>query len=41
MPLAMSAGLPFTALRDLMIPHPILAEGVVGIFSAVLASDAN
>ncbi len=39
--LAMSAGLPFTALRDLIISHPTLAEGVVGLFSAVPASDAN
>lgn len=33
--LAMSAGLPYTALRNLIIAHPTLAEGVVGLFSAV------
>jgi pyruvate/2-oxoglutarate dehydrogenase complex dihydrolipoamide dehydrogenase (E3) component len=33
--LAMSAGLPYTALRDLIITHPTFAEGLVYLFSAV------
>ena len=32
--LAMSAGLPYTALRDLILTHPTLAEGLVSLFSA-------
>jgi pyruvate/2-oxoglutarate dehydrogenase complex dihydrolipoamide dehydrogenase (E3) component len=35
--LAMSAGLPYTALRDLIITHPTLAEGRAYLFSAVHA----
>ena len=35
--LAMSAGLPYTALRDMIVTHPTLAEGVVALFSAVPA----
>jgi hypothetical protein len=31
----MSAGLPYTALRDLIITHPTLTEGLVYLFSAV------
>lgn len=34
--LAMSAGLPYTALRDLIITHPTLSEGLVYLFSAPL-----
>ena len=33
--LAMSAGLPYTALRDLILTHPTLSEGLVYLFSAV------
>jgi pyruvate/2-oxoglutarate dehydrogenase complex dihydrolipoamide dehydrogenase (E3) component len=33
--LAMSAGLPHTALRDLIITHPTLTEGLVYLFSSV------
>jgi hypothetical protein len=32
--LAMGAGLPYTGLRDLIISHPTLAEGLVALFSA-------
>jgi len=33
--LAMSAGLPYTALRDLILTHPTITEGFIGLFSAV------
>jgi pyruvate/2-oxoglutarate dehydrogenase complex dihydrolipoamide dehydrogenase (E3) component len=33
--LAMSAGLPYTALRDLIVTHPTLTEGLVHLFSSV------
>jgi pyruvate/2-oxoglutarate dehydrogenase complex dihydrolipoamide dehydrogenase (E3) component len=33
--LAMSAGLPYTALRDLIITHPTLTEGLVYLFASV------
>jgi pyruvate/2-oxoglutarate dehydrogenase complex dihydrolipoamide dehydrogenase (E3) component len=33
--LAMSAGLPYTALRDLILTHPTLSEGLVALFSTV------
>ena len=33
--LAMTHNLPYTALRDLIIAHPTLAEGLVSLFSAV------
>jgi pyruvate/2-oxoglutarate dehydrogenase complex dihydrolipoamide dehydrogenase (E3) component len=33
--LAMSAGLPYTALRDLIVTHPTLAEGLVYLFASV------
>ena len=32
---AMLAGLPYTALRDAVLTHPTMAEGLVGLFSAV------
>jgi pyruvate/2-oxoglutarate dehydrogenase complex dihydrolipoamide dehydrogenase (E3) component len=35
--LAMSAGLPYTALRDLILTHPTITEGLVVLFSAVPA----
>ena len=33
--LAMSAGLPYTALRDMILTHPTLAEGLVALFATV------
>ena len=36
--LAMAHGLPFTAVRDLVIAHPTYAEGLVTLFGAVPAS---
>jgi pyruvate/2-oxoglutarate dehydrogenase complex dihydrolipoamide dehydrogenase (E3) component len=38
--IAMSAGLPYTALRDAVITHPTLLEGLTGLFSAVPPSAA-
>ncbi len=32
---AMAAGLPYTALRDMVLTHPTIAEGLVALFSAV------
>jgi pyruvate/2-oxoglutarate dehydrogenase complex dihydrolipoamide dehydrogenase (E3) component len=34
---AMIAGLPYTALRDAIITHPTLSEGLISLFSAVPA----
>ena len=34
--LAMAAGLPYTSLRDLILTHPTLTEGLVYLFSSVL-----
>ncbi len=34
---AMSAGLPYTVLRDMVLTHPTIAEGLVILFSAVPA----
>ena len=36
--LAISVGLPYTALRDSIFTHPTMAEGLVLLFSAVPAS---
>jgi pyruvate/2-oxoglutarate dehydrogenase complex dihydrolipoamide dehydrogenase (E3) component len=33
--IAMIAGLPFTALRDAVLTHPTLAEGLIPLFSSV------
>jgi hypothetical protein len=33
----MAAGLPYTALRDMVLTHPTMAEGLVVLFSAVPA----
>jgi pyruvate/2-oxoglutarate dehydrogenase complex dihydrolipoamide dehydrogenase (E3) component len=33
--IAMVAGLPYTALRDAMLTHPTLVEGLIGLFSSV------
>ena len=35
---AMSAGLPYTVLRDMIIAHPTMAEGLVGLFSSPLSA---
>ncbi len=32
---AMAAGLPYTALRDMILTHPTMAEGLAGLFSSV------
>ena len=34
---AMLAGLPYTALRDMVLTHPTIAEGLGGLFSTVPA----
>jgi pyruvate/2-oxoglutarate dehydrogenase complex dihydrolipoamide dehydrogenase (E3) component len=34
---AMAAGLPYTALRDAVLTHPTIAEGLVVLFSTVPA----
>lgn len=36
--LAMSAGLPYAAIRDLVLTHPTISEGLVALFSAVPSS---
>jgi hypothetical protein len=35
---AMLAGMPYTALRDMVITHPTMAEGLLGLFAAVPAA---
>jgi pyruvate/2-oxoglutarate dehydrogenase complex dihydrolipoamide dehydrogenase (E3) component len=35
---AMLAGLPYTALRDAILTHPTMSEGLIPLFSAVPAS---
>jgi pyruvate/2-oxoglutarate dehydrogenase complex dihydrolipoamide dehydrogenase (E3) component len=37
--IAMIAGLPYTALRDAILTHPTLAEGLVALFSSVPARE--
>jgi hypothetical protein len=32
---AMTAGLPYTALRDAILTHPTMAEGLARLFRAV------
>src|SRR5262245_48029916 len=36
--LAMTAGLPYTALRDAILVHPTMAEGLARLFRAVSVS---
>jgi pyruvate/2-oxoglutarate dehydrogenase complex dihydrolipoamide dehydrogenase (E3) component len=36
---AMAAGLPYTALRDVVLTHPTIAEGLGGLFSSVPRDD--
>jgi pyruvate/2-oxoglutarate dehydrogenase complex dihydrolipoamide dehydrogenase (E3) component len=38
--IAMLAGLPYTALRDAVLTHPTMLEGLVSLFSAVPARSA-
>ncbi len=35
--ITMASGSPYTALRDAVLTHPTLLEGLVGLFSAVPA----
>ena len=35
----MAAGLPYTALRDTVLAHPTMAEGLSGLFSSVPRDD--
>jgi pyruvate/2-oxoglutarate dehydrogenase complex dihydrolipoamide dehydrogenase (E3) component len=37
----MSAGLPYTVLRDLIIAHPTIAEGLSGLFASPLSAPAT
>jgi pyruvate/2-oxoglutarate dehydrogenase complex dihydrolipoamide dehydrogenase (E3) component len=37
--LAMAAGLPYTALRDTVLAHPTMAEGLGALFSSVPQDD--
>jgi hypothetical protein len=40
--IAMIAGLPYTALRDAILTHPTLVEGLIPLFSSVpLSSELN
>jgi len=34
----MMAGLPYTALRDAILTHPTLAEGLIPLFSSVASA---
>jgi len=36
--IAMIAGLPYTALRDAVLTHPTLVEGLIGLFSSAASS---
>jgi len=36
----MSAGLPYTVLRDTIIAHPTIAEGLSGLFASPLYAPA-
>jgi pyruvate/2-oxoglutarate dehydrogenase complex dihydrolipoamide dehydrogenase (E3) component len=36
--LAMTAGLPYTALRDAVLTHPTLVEGLISLFSSVASA---
>jgi pyruvate/2-oxoglutarate dehydrogenase complex dihydrolipoamide dehydrogenase (E3) component len=38
---AMLAGLPYTVLRDAILTHPTMAEGLNALFANVPPSDAN
>jgi pyruvate/2-oxoglutarate dehydrogenase complex dihydrolipoamide dehydrogenase (E3) component len=36
--IAMIAGLPYTALRDAVLTHPTLVEGLIALFSSVASA---
>ena len=38
---AMLAGFPYTALRDAILTHPTMAEGLVFLFSGVNEANAS
>jgi pyruvate/2-oxoglutarate dehydrogenase complex dihydrolipoamide dehydrogenase (E3) component len=38
---AMAAGLPYTMLRDAVLTHPTIAEGLIALFSAVPAKGGD
>ena len=38
--IAMVAGLPYTALRDAVLTHPTLAEGLITLFSSIPSNEA-
>ena len=37
---AMAAGMPYTALRDAVLAHPTVAEGLTALFSAVRTAES-
>jgi pyruvate/2-oxoglutarate dehydrogenase complex dihydrolipoamide dehydrogenase (E3) component len=39
--MAMLAGLPYTALRDAILPHPTMAEGLNSLFSSTTQANAS
>jgi hypothetical protein len=39
--MAMLAGMPYTALRDAVITHPTMPEGLRQLFSAVPAKESQ
>jgi pyruvate/2-oxoglutarate dehydrogenase complex dihydrolipoamide dehydrogenase (E3) component len=39
--IAMVAGLPYAALRDAVLTHPTLAEGLIALFSSVPSNEAT
>jgi pyruvate/2-oxoglutarate dehydrogenase complex dihydrolipoamide dehydrogenase (E3) component len=39
--MAMLAGLPYTALRDAVLTHPTMAEGLNALFSSGIQMDAK
>ncbi len=36
--IAMTAGLPYTALRDAILTHPTLVEGLIPLFSSAAST---
>jgi hypothetical protein len=39
--MAMIAGLPYTAVRDAILTHPTMAEGLNSLFSSVKKANAG
>jgi hypothetical protein len=39
--IAMVAGMPYTALRNVILTHPTLLEGFLGLFSSVPARSSK